>query len=322
MRRHAFLRALAALAGAAALPLPGRALADTHLKILVPSNPGGGWDLTARALGSALQDAGVATAVNYDNRGGAAGTIGLVQFINGSKGDANALMVMGAVMLGGIITNKSPVSLAQATPLARLTREDNVFVLPADSPLKTMADVVAQMKKDPASVKWGGGSRGATEHIAAAMIAREVGVNPGGINYVAFRGGGEATAAILGGNVTLGGSGYSEFEPYIKSGKMRAIAITAAQRLPGVNIPTLVEQGIKVVISNWRGVYAAPGITPAQRSALIEKIVKATQSQAWKQALERNGWTPDLLTGADFEKFVEADFADLRAIMTKAGMVA
>ena len=154
------------------------------------------------------------------------------------------------------------------------------------------------------------------------MIAREVGVNPGGINYVAFRGGGEATAAILGGNVTLGGSGYSEFEPYIKSGKMRAIAITAPQRLPGVNIPTLVEQGIKVVISNWRGVYAAPGITPAQRSALIEKIVKATQSQAWKQALERNGWTPDLLTGADFEKFVEADFADLRAIMTKAGMVA
>jgi putative tricarboxylic transport membrane protein len=133
------------------------------------------------------------------------------------------MMVMGAVMLGGIITGKPPVTLTQCTPLARLTSEYNVFVLPANSPLKTMADVVAQLKKDPGSVKWGGGSRGSTEHIAAAMIAREVGVDPAKINYVAFRGGGEATAAILGGNVTVGGSGYSEFAEYITSGKMRAI---------------------------------------------------------------------------------------------------
>ena len=125
------------------------------------------------------------------------------------------MMVMGAVMLGGIITGKPPVSLSQATPIARLTSEYNVFVLPASSPLKTMKDVVEQLKKDPGSVKWGGGSRGSTEHIAAAMIAREVGVDPAKINYVAFRGGGEATAAILGGNVTVGGSGYSEFAEYI-----------------------------------------------------------------------------------------------------------
>jgi putative tricarboxylic transport membrane protein len=320
MRRHAFLRTLAALGAAALLPVPGRA--NANLKILVPANPGGGWDTTGRALGAALQDAGVAASVSYDNRGGAAGTIGLAQFINSSKGDANALMVMGAVMMGGIITNKSPVSLSSATPLARLTREDNVFVLPAASPLKTMKDVVDQLKKDPASVKWGGGSRGATEHIAAAMIAREVGVNPAAINYVAFRGGGEATAAILGGNVTLGGSGYSEFEPYIKSGKMRAIAITSQQRLPGVDVPTLVEQGIQVVISNWRGVYAPPGLAPAQRDAWIERIVKATQSKSWKESLERNGWTPDLLTGAEFGRFVEADFESLRSIMAKAGMTA
>ena len=97
-------------------------------------------------------------------------------------------------------------------------------MLPAASPLKTMKDVVEQMKKDPGSVKWGGGSRGSTEHIAAAMLAREVGVDPAKINYVAFRGGGEAIAAILGGNVTVGGSGYSEFAEYIKTGKMRAIA--------------------------------------------------------------------------------------------------
>jgi putative tricarboxylic transport membrane protein len=204
--------------------LPLSAWPAANIKMMIPANPGGGWDTTGRALGKALQDAGwPLRRVTYDNKGGAAGAIGLAQFVNASKGDPNALMVMGAVMLGGIITGKPPVNLSQATPLARLTSEYNVFVLPANSPFKTMKDVVEQLKKDPGSVKWGGGSRGSTEHIAAAMIAREVGVDPAKINYVAFRGGGEATAAILGGNVTIGGSGYSEFAEYIAAGKMRPL---------------------------------------------------------------------------------------------------
>ncbi len=319
MRRDTFLRSLAALAAVGALPLSARA--NANLKMMIPANPGGGWDSTGRALGKALQDAGVASTVNFDNKGGAAGAIGLAQFVNASKGDPNALMVMGAVMLGGIITGKPPVSLSQATPLARLTSEYNVFVLPASSPLKTMKDVIEQLKKDPGSVKWGGGSRGATEHIAAAMIAREVGVDPAKINYVAFRGGGEAVAAILGGNVTIGGSGYSEFAEYIKAGKMKAIGVTSEKRLPGIDVPTLKEQGVNVVIGNWRGVYGAPGITPEQRKALIDMIVKATKSKAWEQALEANGWTPAVMTGDAFGKFVDDEFAALRAVMVKSGMI-
>ena len=319
MRRDTFLKSLALLAAAGALPLPARAAAN--LKMMIPANPGGGWDTTGRALGKALQDAGAASSVSYDNKGGAAGAIGLAQFVNGSKGDANALMVMGAVMLGGIITGKPPVSLSQATPVARLTSEYNVFVLPAASPLKTMKDVVEQMKKDPGSVKWGGGSRGSTEHIAAAMIAREVGVDPAKINYVAFRGGGEATAAILGGNVTVGGSGYSEFAEYITTGKMRAIAVTSEARLKGIDVPTLKEQGINVVIGNWRGVYGAPGITPDQRKALTEMVVKATKTKAWAEALEKNNWTSALMTGPEFDTFVDNEFASLRAVMAKSGMI-
>ena len=319
MRRDAFLKSLAALAATGTLPLVAQA--NANLKMMIPANPGGGWDTTGRALGKALQDAGAAGAVTFENKGGAAGAIGLAQFVNSAKGDGNAMMVMGAVMLGGIITGKPPVSVTAATPLARLTSEYNVFVLPADSPFKTMADVVAQLKKDPGSVKWGGGSRGSTEHIAAAMIAREVGVDAAKINYVAFRGGGEATAAILGGNVTVGGSGYSEFQQYIDSGKMRAIAVTSAQRLKGINVPTLKEQGINVEIGNWRGVYGAPGITPDQRKALIDMIVKATKSKAWAEAMDKNGWTAALLTGKDFEDFVDREFAGLRATMVKAGMV-
>lgn len=319
MRRDTFLKSLAALAAAGALPLPARAAAS--LKMMIPANPGGGWDTTGRALGKALMDSGAASTVSYDNKGGAAGTIGLAQFVNSNKGDGNALMVMGAVMLGGIITGKPPVQLSQATPIARLSSEYNVFVLPAGSPLKTMKDVVDQLKKDPGSVKWGGGSRGSTEHIAAAMLAREVGVDPAKINYVAFRGGGEAIAAILGGNVTVGGSGLSEFSEYIKTGKMRAIAMTSETRLKGVEIPTMKEQGYNVVIGNWRGVYGAAGITPEQRKALTDLIVTAAKHKSWAEAIERNGWTPALLTGPAFDKFVDDEFASLRAVMVKSGMV-
>lgn len=319
MRRDMFLKSLAALAAAGALPVSAQTA--SAIKMMIPANPGGGWDSTGRALGKAMQDSGAAATVTYDNKGGAAGAIGLAQFVNASKGDPNAMMVMGAVMLGGIITGKPPVGLDKVTPLARLTSEYNVFVLPANSPFKTMKDVVDQLRKDPGSVKWGGGSRGSTEHIAAAMIARDVGVDPAKINYVAFRGGGEATAAILGGNVTVGGSGYSEFAEYISTGKMRPIGVTSATRLKGVNVPTLKEQGINVEIGNWRGVYGAPGITPEQRKALIDALAKTYKSKAWQEAMEKNGWTPAWMAGDEFANFVDSEFASMRATMAKSGMI-
>lgn len=319
MRRDTFLKSLAALAAAGSLPLAARAA--VNLKMMIPANPGGGWDSTGRALGKALQEAGAASAVTYENKGGAAGAIGLAQFYNASKGDGNALMVMGAVMLGGIIRNKPPVSITQVTPIARLTTEYNVFVLPANSSFKSMADVVAQFKKDPGSVKWGGGSAGSTEHIAIAMLAREVGVDPTRINYVPFRGGGEATAAILGGNVSVGGSGYSEFQQYIESGRMKAIGVTSQARQQGIPVPTMKEQGFNVVLGNWRGVYAAAGIDAAQKKALVDMVLKATKTKAWAEALEKNNWTPALLAGKPFEDFVDESFASLRATMVKAGMV-
>jgi putative tricarboxylic transport membrane protein len=320
MRRNDFLKTLLALGAGAGLASRADA-AGANLKMMIPANPGGGWDGTGRALGKALMEAGAAATVSYENKGGAAGAIGLAQFVNANKGDPNALMVMGAVMVGGIIAGKPPVTLSQATPVARLLSEYQVFVVPAASPLKSMKDVIEQLKKDPGSVKWGGGSRGSTEHIAAAMLAREVGVDAGKINYVAFRGGGEAVAAVLGGNVTVGGSGYTEFGEYIKSGKMRPIAVTSATRLKGVDAPTLKELGLNVEIGNWRGVYAAPGITPEQRKALTEMVVKATKSAAWTQAVETNGWTPALMTGPEFDRFVDDQFAALRAVMVKAGMI-
>lgn len=323
MRRDQFLKTCLAAGIASAAPAWAWAQ-DTKgvpMKVMIPANPGGGWDLTGRAVGRALMDAGVASGVTFDNRGGAAGTIGLAQFVNANKGDPNALFVMGAVMLGGIITGKPPVTLQQATPIARLTNEYNVFVVPANSPYKTLADVIAQFKKDPGSVKWGGGSRGATEHIVAAMLARIVDVDPKKVNYVPFRGGGETVSAILGGNVTIGGSGYSEFAEYIATGKMRALGVTSPERLPGVNIPTLKELGFDIELGNWRGVYGAPGITRAQRDEWVQRLQKMTESAAWKDSLKTNGWMSSWLAGDEFAAFVDKEFTLLRDVMTRAGMV-
>lgn len=322
MRRSQFIRSLPGLAlggsmGGAAHGAPSAG----PLRVLVPANAGGGWDTTARAFGRALLDSGGASAVHFDNKGGAAGTIGLAQFVHTRRADPTALLMMGSVMLGGIITGKPPVSLSQATPLARLATEFNVFVLPANSPYKSMADLLAQLQKDPASVKWGGGSRGSTEHIAAALVARAVGVDPTRLQFLPFRGGGEATAALLGGNVTVGGSGYSEFAESIQNGRMRAIAVTSPQRLPGLEAPTLKELGLPVEIGNWRGLFGAPGITPTQRQDLIDRIVAAARHRSWQDMLDKHRWTPALLTGDAFSQFVDEEFNSLRLTLIKSGLL-
>jgi putative tricarboxylic transport membrane protein len=322
LNRKAFLQALAGWAALGPLAAGAQTAPPTRprYRVLIPANAGGGWDLTGRALGQALVASGQAADVAYENRGGAAGTIGLAQFANGYRGDAHALMVMGSVMLGGIITSKPPVSLAQVQPLARLTNEYNVFVLPPDSPFADMAELLRQFRNDPRSIKWGGGSRGSTEHIAVHMLAKAMGVAPNRINYVPFRGGGEAAAAVMAGYITVGGSGFSEFLPHITSGRMRAVAVTSSLRLPGTDAPTLTELGVRIVIGNWRGVCAPAGLSLTERQAAQDAVQTALQSRVWQTAVQRHQWLPDPLFGQAFETFVGQEFEGLREVLLKAGL--
>jgi putative tricarboxylic transport membrane protein len=296
----------------------GTAAAQPSLKMMIPANPGGGWDQTGRNLAAAMQGAKLVSGVQFDNKGGAAGTIGLAQFVNSAKGDPNAVMIGGMVMVGGIILNKSPVNLSQVTPIARLTSEWEVIVVPANSPHKTMADLVKALKDNPGKVSWGGGSAGGTDHILVGLIAKDVGVDPAKINYVPFKGGGEAIAAILGGHVTAGVSGIGEFAEQIKAGKMRALAQSAPKKVEG--IPSLKEQKINVELGNWRGIFGAPGITPQQRDALVKLVRSATETPAWKGTLEKLGWEPWFLGGEEYKKFLEEDTKRVAAIIESLGL--
>src|SRR5918999_4303379 len=235
------------------------AYAQPSLKMMIPANPGGGWDQTGRQLAAAMQSAKLVSSVQFDNKGGAGGTIGLAQFVNSSKGDPNAVMMGGMVMVGAIYLENSPVNLTMVTPIARLTGEYEMIVVPANSPHKSMADLVKAFKANPGGVSWGGGSAGGTDHILVGLIAKDQGVDPTQINYVPYSGGGEALAAILGDQVSAGVSGLGEWQDQIISGELRALAVSSPSRLEGH--PTLKEQGINVELSNWRGVFGAPGIS-------------------------------------------------------------
>jgi len=320
MRRsiHRLAHVVMALATVAAAVAAAPAYALDSVKFMIGANPGGGYDQTGRSLGAAMIASGVAKTATYDNKGGAGGTIGLTQFVNTDKSNPGALVVVGAVMVGAIETNHPPVTLKNATPIARLFADTMVITVPASSPLKSIKDLTAQLKANPGSVSWGGGSKGSIDHILAGMIAKESGIDPKKINYVPFQGGGEASASILGGHVTVGIAGVSEFLPFIKSGKMRALAVTSKDRT--ADVPTLKEQGINVEIYNWRGVYGAPGISPEQRKTMIDAVVKATESKAWKETLEKNDWTPFLLTGDEFGKFVESESARLGGTLRELGV--
>jgi putative tricarboxylic transport membrane protein len=309
---------LVAAVAVGAAPAAAQPLMET-LTLVVPAAPGGGWDQTARVMQQVLQQEGLVRTVVVENVPGAGGTIGLAQFVRGRRGDGDALMVTGLVMLGAILTNASPVTLDKTTAMARLTGEYEVLTVPADSPIHSAADLVTALRASPRAVSWGGGSAGGTDHILAAMIASAVGVDPHQVNYVAFSGGGEAAAAALGGQITVGVNGYGESEAHIEAQRLRAIAISSAARVPNVSIPTLREQQIDVELANWRAVVAPPGLGDADRKALENVIDRMVHTARWKAILEKRGWFDLYLPAAPFDAFVLTEQARIGGIIRRIG---
>ena len=262
MKRRTIFASLLALALTAGFAAPALALDD--LRIIAPASPAAAGTRRRAPLQEVMAGLG-AKAVTVENVPGAGGAVGLAQLVDQEKGKGNVLMVNGLVMVGAILTNKSAVTLDMTTPIARLTGEYEVIVVPAASELKTLADLVAKLKADPGSVAWGGGSAGGTDHILAGLIAKAAGADVSKLNYVPFSGGGEALAAVMGGHVVAGISGYSEWAGQIKSGELRALAISAPERLAGIDIPTLKEQGVDVDLANWRAIVAPPGLDERRR---------------------------------------------------------
>ncbi|WP_306234002.1 Bug family tripartite tricarboxylate transporter substrate binding protein [Agrococcus beijingensis] len=327
------------LAGAAALALAacsstgtpsgsaapeGEAAAITAVKVIAPADPGGGWDQTAREIGRVLTEDSIVSSAPVSNIGGAGGTVGLANLA--TETDANTLMVMGSVMVGAVETNASDVRIEEMTPIAKLTEEPLVIVVPADSPYETLQDLVDAIVAEGQGVAVTGGSAGGIDHILAGLLLTEAGVTPdevpGTLNYIANSGGGEALTLLLGNTVQAGISGVGEFSESVLSGDLRALAVSGAEPAEALpDVPTIQDEGIDIELTNWRGVIAPGGISDGERQALIDLVTELQGTEAWAEALAAKGWTDAFVPGDDFDAFLAEEITLTTETLRTIGLI-
>lgn len=312
------------LAGCGSL---GESAADTSsdggiesLNIIVPADPGGGWDLTGRAMQGVLQDNDLVGNAQVENVTGAGGTTGLAQLAN--ERDENTLMVMGLVMLGAVETNQSEATLEDVTPIAELTEEALIIVAPADSPYEDVNDLIEDQTERGQGVSIAGGSAGGADHILAGLMLQNAGVEPESLNYIPYSGGGESLAALLGGKVDAGISGVAEYASQVESGELKALGVSGEERselMP--DVPTLTEQGIDVTLTNWRGVVAPGDIDDAKAEELTQLVTDMHDTEDWTAVLEENAWADAFLSGREFDTFVDEEITRVQQVLRDIGLV-
>lgn len=281
---------------------------NRRLRMMIPNSPGGGYDLTGRAATKVMEDDELTGRFEVRNVLGASGTVAMQRLLN-EQGSDDLVMTMGLGVVGAVYTNKSDATVDKATPIARLVEEQEGILVPADSPFRTVGDLVEAWKKDPRGLTVGGGSSpGGPDHLFPMQLAQEVGIEPRDVNFITYDGGGPLTTALLGSKIDVGMSGLGEFEGQIEDGSLRVLAVSGAERLDTVDAPTLTESGVDMVFTNWRGVLAPPGISDEQKAYLTELFTEMHETPEWQEALERNGWSDNFATGQEFEDFlVEQD---------------
>jgi putative tricarboxylic transport membrane protein len=322
-------RLLAALAAVLALTVVASGCGVTRgsddpsnrrLRMMIPNSAGGGYDLTGRAAVRALEENDLTGRFEVNNVIGASGTVAMQRLLNEDGAD-DLVMTMGLGVVGAVYTNKSEATPLKMTPIARLVEEQEGILVPADSPFKTVEDLVEAWKADPDSVTVGGGSSpGGPDHLFPMQLADKVGIDPNDVKYIPYDGGGPLTAALLGEKIEVGMSGLGEFAGQIENGDLRVLAVSGDERLDGIDAPTLTEEDVDLVFTNWRGVLAPPGISDEQRDYLIELFTDMHDTEEWQQALVDNGWTDNFATGDEFGAFLEEQDARVADTLEELGL--
>src|SRR5215213_2806118 len=263
----------------------------TGLEILVGTAPGGGFDQTARTAAKAMEDAKLARNVQVQN------------------------------LPGGVNTNKSKATIDQTTPVARLTEEPEIVVVNKDSPYQSFDQLLQAWKADPGKLSVGGGSSpGGPDHLAPMLIAKTAGIDPKQVNFVSYDGGGELLAAVLGGQVKFGVTGVGETTDQIEAGDIRALAVTSAAPVEGLDVKTLKEQGVDLEFTNWRGWVAPPELSQEDTQTLIDLATRMHDSQQWKDALSQNGWTDAFMVGDEYAAFLKSENQRVGDVLGELGL--
>jgi putative tricarboxylic transport membrane protein len=293
-----------------------------RLEMIVPGGPGSGQDQAARAFEEAMRAEKLISGAQIIHYAGGGGMIAVSQFLTSKAGNGNAVVTQGAGHLSFPLSNKTPVSLNDVVPLARLAGEYELVVVRANSEFKTIDDLIAKYKANPSSITWGAGSTGSTDHIFYALISKAAGIDPKKLNYIPHANTGDIVAAVLGGHVQVGAGGFQDFAPQIQAGRMRVLAVGSPERLNGIDAPTLRERGLDVVYTNWRAVSAHPSLTVAQLDRLSALFEKMAKSKTWQKMLVDKGWTDLYLDRKGYAEFMKSEQVRIRAILQELGMAA
>ncbi len=325
-RAHRALRTIAvALAGVLVLTSCGVTRGDDdpsnrRLRMMIPNSPGGGYDLTGRAAADVMQTNDLTGRFEVNNVLGASGTVAMQRLLN-EEGADDLMMTMGLGVVGAVYTNDSSATVDKATPIASVVEEQEGILVPADSPLKTVDDLVEAWTADPGGVVVGGGSSpGGPDHLFPMQLAQTIGIEPKDVNYISYDGGGPLTTALLGSKIDVGMSGLGEFEGQIEAGELRVLAVSGEERLDTVDAPTLKESGVDLVFTNWRGILAPPGISDETRQYFIDLLTEMHETDEWQDALARNGWSDNFATGDEFGAFLEEQDERVRTTLKELGL--
>lgn len=323
-----FSRRVMMTAAAAMVAMSGVAQADGHqvldeIHFLIPGGAGGGWDGTARGTGEALTNAGLVGSASYENMSGGGGGVAIAHMIENADSMGNTMMVNSTPIVIRSLTGVFPQSFRDLTLVAGTIGDYAALVVPADSPLTSMDDLVTAYQADASSFAIGGGSvPGGMDHLVAAMAMEAAGEDPTGFNYIPYDAGGAAMAGLLSGEIQALSTGFSEAVALAEQGEVRILGVTAPERVAAYeDAPTMMEQGVDVEFVNWRGFFAAPGLDEETVGNMRAAIAAMYDTPEWEEVRARNGWVNIHNPGDDFEAFLENQEQQIGDLMRTLGFL-
>jgi len=321
-RRALMAAAAAAMAFAAPASADEQKVLDS-VHFLIPGGAGGGWDGTARGTGEALTRSGIVGNASYENMSGGGGGKAIGFLIENADSSHGTLMVNSTPIVIRSLTGVFPHNFRDLTLVAGTIGDYAAVVVGKDSPISSMADLLAAFDADPRGTAIGGGSvPGGMDHLVAAMVMEAAGKDALAVKYLPYDAGGKAMAALLSGEIAALSTGFSEAVDLANAGEVRIIGVTSADRVPAApDAMTMKEQGIDTTFVNWRGFFGAPGL-PADKLAMYQDAIsKMYGTPEWEEVRARNGWVNIHNSGDDFRTFLEEQEKVIGDLMKKLGFL-
>jgi putative tricarboxylic transport membrane protein len=306
---------------------PAWAFQPGNTECIAPAGAGGGWDMTCRLVGKALQDQKlVPGTMQVVNTAGGGGGAAYAEVVTKRNTENNLIVAASSSTSTRLAQNAYPGNtMDQVRWVAAVGADYGMIAVAADSPIKTLPELLAKVKAEPTSVAFAGGSAvGGWDHLKVLIAARKAGIsNVRGVKYVAFDGGGEAVTQLLAGKVQAFTGDISEAKGFVDAGKIKVLAVMSPERLGGdfAKFPTAKEQGLDVIGANWRGFYAPGKMSDDAYNYWVKSIGTVYDSKEWKDIMAKNGMAPLNLRGDAFQKFVKESVEEIQALSREIGII-